>query len=94
MSSIRVNLLLARSKLSKVLSLLVVFGIVNMALVVPVEDPLVKYMIDLLPFTLEAVNLRISLNQIHLHCLKLLELLLDHPLLLPLHFSLFKDLSP
>ena len=89
-----VHLLLTRSKLSKILSLLVVFGIVNMALVVPVEDALIEDVVDLLPFTLEAVDLRISLNQIHLHCLKLLELLLDHPLLLPLHFSLFKDLSP
>ena len=67
MSSIRVNLLLARSKLSKVLSLLIVFGIVNMALVVPVEDALIEDVVDLLPFTLEAVNLRIPLNQIHLH---------------------------
>ena len=82
-------MLLARSKLSKVLSLLIVFGIVNMALVVPVEDALIEDVVDLLPFTLEAVDLRIPLNQIHLHCLKLLELLLDHPLLLPLHFSLF-----
>ena len=89
-----VHLLLTHSKLSKVLSLLVVFGIVNMALVVPVEDALIEDVVDLLPFTLEAVNLRIPLNQIHLHCLKLLELLLDHPLLLPLYFSLFKDLSP
>jgi hypothetical protein len=36
LSNIGVNLLLARSKLSKVTPLLFVFGIVNMTLVVPV----------------------------------------------------------
>ena len=65
--NILVHLLLARSKLSKVTPLFVVFGIVNMALVVPVEDALIEDVVDLLPFTLEAVDLRIPLNQIHLH---------------------------